>query len=206
MNHVKARRRGFAVGLLAAIAAVALVGCREEAPDFASAVADPPAAMPAFELVAEDGSPFRLADLQGRVAVVYVGYTFCPDMCPLTMSLLAEAVDLLPAEVRDGVQVVMLTADPERDTPERTGEYVAYFDPEFLGVSGDPDAVHEALASWGIHPEHGPVSANGGYAVSHPTRTYVFNREGLLRLYVPHDLPAQTVADDLELVWREGND
>lgn len=205
MQYLKAGRRWIAASALAVLAAVTLVGCREETPDFASAVADPPAAMPAFELVAEDGAPFRLADLEGQVAVVYVGYTFCPDMCPLTMSLLAEAVGLLPAEVKDGVQVVMLTADPERDTPERVGEYVAYFDPDFLGVSGDPDAVHEALASWGIHPEHGPVSANGGYAVSHPTRTYVFNREGLLRLYTPHDLPAQTVADDLELVWREGN-
>lgn len=205
MDLVTARRRGFAAGLLAVVVAVILAGCRESKPQFASAVADPPAAMPAFELVAQDGSPFRLADLRGRVAVVYIGYTFCPDICPLTMSLLAEAVDLLPAEVRDGVQVLMITADPARDTPERVGEYVGYFDPTFLGVSGDPDAVHEALASWGIHPEHGPVSADGAYAVSHPTRIYVFNREGLLRLYIPHDLPAQTVADDIARVWREGN-
>jgi protein SCO1/2 len=206
MQRVLRRFRIPALVGIAVIVAALVLGCREDAPTFASAVVEPPSRMPEVNLVAGDGQPFRLSDQQGKVVVVYVGYTFCPDLCPLAMSTLANAYDRLPAEVRDGVQVVMITADPARDTPEVMGKYVNYFDPAFTGVSGDPATVLETLASWGIHPERSATGTNGSYFVSHPTRMYVFNRDGLLRLQIAHDLEPESVASDLELVWREGND
>jgi len=205
MQRVLRRVRIPALVGIAVIVVALLFGCREEAPTFASPVMEPPARMPEINLVAGDGQPFRLSDQEGKVVVVYVGYTFCPDLCPLAMSNLANAYDRMTPEVRDGVEVVMITADPARDTPEVMAKYVNYFDPAFTGVSGDPATVLEALATWGIHPERSETSASGAYFVSHPTRMYVFNRDGLLRLQIAHDLEPALIASDLELVWREGN-
>jgi protein SCO1/2 len=196
-------RRLRSVGLWGgALALLLAVGCAE--PErFASTRVDPPTPLPAFKLVS-DGKPFELSALKGDVVVVYVGYTHCPDICPFTMGHLAEARALLPSSLKDQVKVVMISADPARDTPELMTKYVHYFDPTFIGVSGGTQEVLAALKAWGITPEQGPKDSNGGYTVTHPATSYVLNREGLLRLQMPHALEPEAIARDLKIVANEG--
>jgi len=196
------RVAGFIAGAL--LAAALSTGC-SRTPDFASAIVEPPKTLPAFELVADGGKPFRLADLQGQVVVVYAGYTHCPDVCPLTLGHLTVARGLLPAAVRDDVRVVMVTVDPDRDTPELINQYVHYFDPTFIGVSGSTDEVLATLHEWGVHPECSTPDANGAYTVSHPATLFILNRDGKLRLQMSHTLPPEDMARDLALVAKEGS-
>jgi len=199
---LRPRRVGLLGGALLLAALVA--GCA--APErFASRRVDPPEALPAFRLTAQGDRPFELADLKGHVVVVYVGYTHCPDICPFTMGHLAAARALLPASLRDEVKVVMITADPARDTPELMAKYVQYFDPTFIGVSGSTEQVLGALRQWDISPECSTPNVDGGYTVSHPASSYVLNRDGLLRLRMPHGLEPEAIARDLKLVANEGN-
>src|SRR5690606_35836375 len=134
----------------------------------ASTVIDPPAPVTDLSLIDHDGRPFTLDDLRGEVVVVYVGYTHCPDVCPTTLLSLANARRALPEKMQDDVRVVMVTADPDRDTPEILKRYVGYFDPTFIGVTGSHDEVLDALGGWGIAPVCGTPDENGNYAVSHP--------------------------------------
>jgi protein SCO1 len=194
------------IWITALVVVFVAVGCRTEEPRaFVSEVVEPPGLMADFTLVAEDGAPFRLSDLRGEVVVVYAGYTHCPDICPTTLANLAAARRLLPDDIRDHVRVVMITVDPARDTPALLTRYVGYFDSTFIGVSGDEEQVLAALHEWGIHPVCDPPATDGSYAVSHPAISFIFNRDGLLRLQAGHELTPEMLASDLELVWREGN-
>ncbi len=194
-------RRG-ALLMAVAISMALAIGCA--APErVASKRVNPPAPLPAFQLVAEGNRPFQLSDLKGHVVVVYVGYTHCPDICPLTMGHLAAAHQQLPDVLKDDVKVVMITADPARDTPELMSQYVHYFDPSFIGVSGSTEQVLAALREWGISPECSTPNADGGYTVTHPATSYVLNRDGLLRLQMPHALEPEQIARDLKSVANE---
>lgn len=194
-----------AAGALAMLLASACGG--SEPPSYAATVIDPPAPVPDLSLIDHDGRPFTLGDLRGEVVVVYVGYTHCPDVCPTTLLSLASARKALPEDVRDDIRVVMVTADPDRDTPDILKRYVGYFDPTFIGVTGSHDEVLEALGGWGIEPVCGTPDENGNYAVTHPAVSFVLDREGRMRLRASHDLTQdiEVFANDLELVWREGN-
>ena len=197
-------RMGRTVAVLAGALALLLVASACTEPQrFASKRVDPPASLPAFQLTAEGNRPFQLAELKGHPVVVYVGYTHCPDICPTTMGHLAAAKQLLPDVLKEDVKVVMITADPARDTPELMSRYVQYFDPSFIGVSGSTEQVLDALRQWGISPECSTPNADGGYTVSHPATSYVLNRDGLLRLQMPHALDPEQIARDLKIVANE---
>ena len=203
MHWLRFGPRRLGLLLASALLLMGAAGCAA-APSSASKRVDPPASFPDFSLVAAQGQAFRLSELKGNVVVVYVGYTHCPDICPLMMGNLAAARRLLPESLKDDVKVVMITADPARDTPELVTQYVHHFDPTFIGVSGSTEQVLTALRQWGISPECGIRNADGGYTVSHPTTSYVLNREGLLRLQVPLGLEPAAIARDLKSVAKEG--
>ncbi len=93
-----------------------------------------------FTLTDHNGQPRTLADFRGKVVVVFFGFTHCPDVCPTTLAELARAVKKLGPD-GDRVQVLLVTVDPERDTPEILKQYVTAFDPRFLGLTGDADAI-----------------------------------------------------------------
>lgn len=191
-------------GVVAACAVLLLTGVACAEPQrYASKRVDPPATLPALQLIADGDRPFQLSQLKGHVVVVYVGYTHCPDVCPLTMSHLAAARAQLPEVLKDDVKVVMITADPARDTPKLMADYVRYFDPTFIGVSGSTEEVLGALRQWGISPECSTPNPDGGYTVSHPATSFVLNRDGLLRLQMPHALEPEQIVRDLKMVASE---
>ncbi len=165
---------------------------------FHGTLIDPPAPMPAFELVGTDGQTLRSEDYQGRYVAVYFGYTHCPDICPLTLGVLKRAVELLTPEEQARFAVLMIAVDPERDTPEVLGRYMNLFNPKFEAGSGDPAHVQEVLNSWGVQVTRQPLE--GGYNVSHPASVYLLDPEGRWVLAFDHSESPDDVASDLRLL------
>ena len=132
-----------------------------------------------FSLTDERGNTVTSSDFQGQFMLIYFGYTFCPDICPGDLSRLATALDDTPPGIIDKVQPIFITVDPERDTPDIAGPYAAAFHPKCLGLSGDPDAVKQAVIAYRVHrakvfPEG---AAPEDYLVSHSPNAYLMGPE-----------------------------
>ena len=149
----------------------------------------------------EDNSPVKLAveaPGQGRVLVVFFGYTFCPDVCPTTIADLTHAMTILGPKKAAQVQAVFVSVDPERDTPERLREYLSYFNPAFLGMTGTPEELIIASTPFGIFYEQHEGSAATGYLVDHTATITVIDKEGYVRLVFPYGMGAEAMAADLD--------
>ena len=154
-----------------------------------------------FTLTSHTGERVKLSDYRGKLVVLYFGYTFCPDVCPTTMAELRQAMQALGPKA-DQVQVLMVTVDPERDTPERLGAYVQAFDPTFVGLTGAADEIAQAAAPFGIFYEKHPVEGKSGYLVDHTATVAVLDEQGRLRLLFPYGTSGKDIADDLAYLMR----
>lgn len=163
---------------------------------------DPPKAITNVPLVSADNPTVHLTDFRDKIVVLYFGYTFCPDACPMTLTELARAREELGKQA-DEVQVIMVTVDPERDTPEYLREYVTRFDPSFIGLTGEMEDLREIASSLGIYFEKQERGSAGGYLVDHTTSTLVLNRDGDLRLVMPFGLSAKEIAHDLRWALKD---
>lgn len=152
-------------------------------------------------LTRHTGEPMRLSDYRGKLAVLYFGYTFCPDACPTAMSALARAMKRMGSKANQ-VQVFMVTVDPERDTADVLGQYVTHFDPRFIGLVGTPEEIAAAAAVFDIFYQKSATTSASGYLVDHTTSIMVVDREGRLRLVLPLDTPAEDIASDLSHLLR----
>ena len=150
-----------------------------------------------LELTDHTGKPRRLEDFRGKALVVFFGFTHCPDICPTTLADIAQAVKSLGAQA-ERVQVVMVSVDPERDTPESLAKYVTAFDPSFLGLRGDLEATKRVAADFKIYFEK--RKQGGSYTVDHSAQSYVIDPQGRVRLLVRHDRIAQDLAPDLRAI------
>lgn len=150
-----------------------------------------------FTLTGKDGRPISLADFRGQAVMLYFGYTFCPDVCPATMVELAKAKDAL-GDDSDKVQVIMISVDPERDTPEILNEYVTHFNPSFIGLTGTADEVASAATPFGIFYEKHEGSAASGYLIDHTASVIVVDPEGYIRLVYSFNTPGEDMAEDLK--------
>lgn len=151
---------------------------------------------PDFRLLSATGQPVQLSALKGKVVVLYFGYTFCPDICPMTLAKLAQARAQIGEPAAD-IQVAMITVDPERDTPEVLGRYVTNFDRTFLGLSGSPDEIQAVASAYGVYFRKNAGSAATGYLVDHTATALVIDRQGALRLVLSPTLEGPQIADDL---------
>jgi protein SCO1/2 len=186
-----------AMATLVLLAAV-ITGCGEGEYAFQGGEIKPVAAAPAIELTDQYGQPYSLAEREGRAVLLYFGYTTCPDACPTTLSDWIEVKRLLGDKAED-VEFIMVTVDPERDTVETLNAYMAFFDPEFLGLTGDQEAITTVEQNYGImavREEH-PESATG-YLMNHTTSFWVIDPEGRLRLTFAHGTDPEVVAEDVE--------
>jgi protein SCO1/2 len=152
-------------------------------------------------LTGHDGKPRTLADFRGKIVVLFFGYTHCPDICPTTLAEVATAMKSLGQDAAR-VQVVFVTLDPERDTPDVLSTYVPAFDTTFLGLYGDVAATQRVAKEFRIFYEKRPGSAPGAYTLDHSAQSYVFDGQGRLRLLVRHDRIAQDLADDLRVLLK----
>jgi protein SCO1 len=181
-----------------------VTGCRAELEhQFAGAELPEPQTVPDFTLTAAGNTPVSLSDFRGQYVFIYYGYTFCPDFCPATLAKLARVRDSLGDDA-GRMQVVMVTVDPERDTPEALAEYVGLFDPTFVGLSGTTDEIDAAGRPFGIFYQKNEGSAATGYLVDHSTRTYLIDPEGKARVAYPHDAAVEDIVADLRwLIEKE---
>jgi len=145
-----------------------------------------------------------LDTLRGKLVVLFFGYTHCPDICPTTLSDLAQALALLRPEEAERVQVLFVTVDPERDTPDILREYVPYFHPTFLGLYGTPAEVEAAAREFRVVFRRHETAGVSQYLVDHSSGSYVLDAAGRLRLYQPFAQSPADIAHDLRLLLAAG--
>ena len=163
---------------------------------------DPPREAPAFSLDGSNGKKLGLSDYLGKVVIVEFGYTFCEEVCPVTLARLTEVYKKLGSASRD-VQLIYVTVDPARDNAERLREHLAAFNPSFLGATGAPDELKAIQKAYGVVAKH-VVSRNPalGYAVDHSSSLYLVDRQGKVRGLAPFGTPADDIVHDLELLLK----
>jgi protein SCO1/2 len=148
-----------------------------------------------FQLASAAGD-VQLSDFRGRLVVMYFGYTSCPDFCPATLAKLAQVRERLGGDA-EGVQILMITVDPERDDPERLAQFVTSFDGTFVGLSGSEEQLRNVASQFGIFFQKQEGSEATGYLVDHTTTLVVLDRDGRERLYLGWDLTAEQIENDL---------
>ena len=180
---------------------LALAGCGREAPQFKSSDVTGTGFGRDFALTDHTGAPRTLADYRGKVVVLFFGYTQCPDVCPTTLAMLADALQQLGPDAAR-VQVLFATIDPERDTRELLASYVTAFNPTFAGLSGDAEATARVAKEFKILYQKQPGRTPGSYTMDHSAGTFVFDPQGRLRLYVSYGQGADVFVHDLRLLLR----
>jgi protein SCO1/2 len=178
-----------------------LAGQALAAPALKAGVFEPPRAAPALALSTGAGKPFKLDDYRGKVVLLAFGYTHCEAVCPVTLAMLAQAMQQLGADAA-GVQVVFASVDPERDDAARMGTYVRQFDPRFAGLTGSRAQVDAVMQAYGITSQKHPAGA-GNYVIAHSSYIYYIDRKGMLRALQPFGRPAADVVHDVRALLKE---
>ena len=157
-------------------------------------VYNPPRPAPALRLTDQDGRSFDLTALRGSPVFVYFGYTHCPDICPTTLADIRAAI----ARAAIPAKVVFVTIDPARDTPAKMKQYVDFYAAGFIGLSGSDADIATAAKAWGVGYSRGPADANGNYAMTHTTESYLVDSAGLLRNHIFFGAPTNLVVSILQ--------
>ncbi len=169
-----------------------------EAHEWNGAAYEPPRRGIEFTLTDVDGEPMSTSELRGKVVLLYFGYTYCPDFCPATLTDFQRIKEDLGDDA-DDVAFVMVSVDPERDTPERMKEYLAFFDPEFIGLTGTEEELTPVKQEFGIVSieQEATPEVDNFYYVDHSTKTYVLNADGELALEYPFGTTADEMTEDV---------
>jgi protein SCO1/2 len=154
-----------------------------------------------LQLTDFNGQRRQLSDFRGKAVVVFFGYTHCPDVCPTTLSTLAGAIKRLGPD-GDKVQVLFVTADPERDTAEVLKQYVTAFNPTFLGLRGTADETAAVAKEFKVIVQKNAGADPNNYTVDHSSGTYIYDPAGKLRLYVGYGQDADVFAHDIGLLLK----
>jgi protein SCO1/2 len=150
-----------------------------------------------FRLTAPDGRERTLADFKGKAVMLFFGFTQCPDVCPTALIRAANIKKLLGND-GDRLQVIFITLDPERDTPEVLKEYTRAFDPSFIGLYGDLKRTEETARDFKAFYKKVPTGSS--YTMDHSAFSYVFDPDGNIRLVINHTQSAQDTASDLRQI------
>jgi protein SCO1/2 len=186
------------VRLLFLALALLLAGCDSQ-PQFGNSDISAAGYATDFALTDHTGKPRTMADFRGKAVVIFFGYTQCPDVCPTTLTGMAEAMKLL-GEDASKVQVLFVTVDPERDTPQLLAQYVPVFNPGFLGLYADAQTIARTAQDFRVFYKKQPGSTPTTYTVDHTAGSYVYDPQGRLRLYVKHGEKPEVIAKDLKLL------
>ncbi|MDJ0953357.1 MAG: SCO family protein [Acidimicrobiia bacterium] len=165
---------------LGVIVALALLAATRAPHEFTATVYSSSAPAPEFELIGDNGNPVALSQFEDEIVLLYFGYTFCPDICPASLAELATATSVLSEEEREAVQVMMVSVDPARDTPEALSEYMNFFDPAFIGLTGSDAEIAAVAADYNVYYQAEEGTAATGYLVDHWAGVYVIDRGQLI--------------------------
>ena len=158
-----------------------------------------------FSLTDQDGEAYGKEDLAGKVSYLYFGFTSCPNVCPVGLANLAMLHRLLTPEERARAQMVFISVDPERDTPEVLKGYVPFFDSSFVGLTGTPEQIAAVAKDYGVFYDAHPLEGTDDYTVDHSSTVFMLDPEGKLIATYRHDQLAngEAMAEDLRRVLAE---
>lgn len=154
-----------------------------------------------IDLIDQDGRPINDAAFRGSYMLVYFGFTYCPDICPTSLNRNMQALDLLDPAKAEQVQPILISVDPDRDTPAHLKEYVGYFSPRMVGLTGNAEQVAAAAKAYKVYyakvdnpddPEH--------YLMDHTSITYLMGPDGAFIQHFRHDLPPDEMAAQLRTI------
>jgi protein SCO1/2 len=159
-----------------------------------------PRALPEFQLIDTHAQAYGRAQLLGHWSLLFFGYTSCPDICPTTLSTLVHVQQqLADLHASQRLQVTFISVDPKRDTPTQVGQYVKFFDPEFVGLTGTAEHIQQLTQAMGV-PFSINDSGNGAYTVDHAATLFLLDPQARMTAVFspPHDVA--TLAGDLRRI------
>lgn len=184
-----------------ALSVAVLGGCDQAG---STPAGDPPLAGAAiggpFELTSSTGETVRWSDFDGKYRIVYFGYAYCPDVCPLDVQKLMKGFaqfQKASPELAAEVQPIFITIDPARDTPAVVGEFTRAFSNDLIGLTGTPEQVDQAAKAFAVYYQKGEVSESGGYLMDHSRAAFLMGRKGEPIATLPVDQSAEAVAAEL---------
>jgi protein SCO1/2 len=165
----------------------------------------PPLPKPRFTLTDTSGAPFDLSSkTQGYVTLLFFGYAHCPDMCPLQMSIIAQALKRMPPGSADQFKVVFVTTDPERDNPQKLRSWLDLFDKRFIGLTGSNAAIEAAQLAANLQPaEKSAARPDGTYDVGHAAFVLAYTKDNLAHVIYPVGVKQEDWVHDLPLLVKE---
>jgi protein SCO1/2 len=165
----------------------------------------PPLPKPKFTLTDTSGAPFNFAlKTEGYATLLFFGYTHCPDMCPMQMHMIAQAMKALPPGMAGQFKVVFVTTDPDRDNPGVLRAYLDHFDKNFIGLTGSQAAIDAAQIAANMPPaKKSPVRADGAYDVGHSAFVLAYTKDNLAHLVYPMGIEVPDLAHDLRYLAGE---
>jgi protein SCO1 len=177
----------------------ALMACSPETSPFKSTDVTGASFGQDLQIKDHNGNFRSIEDFKGKVVVVFFGFAQCPDVCPTSMATMAEVKRLLGAQ-GDRLQVLFITVDPERDTQALLKEYMANFDPSFIALRPEPDALDAVASSFKVYQKKVPGSTPTTYTVDHSAGKYIFDSESRVRLFSAYGTDAATIASDIQIL------
>ena len=194
-------RRSFSLALLLAPALLAQMAKTE---DYRGGLVTPPLPKPKFILTDTSGRPFDFSErTKGYVTLLFFGYTYCPDQCPMHMANLGAALKKLSPGTAGQVKLVFVTTDPGRDTPAVLRRWLDLFDRRFIGLTGTDAAIEAVQWATGVAPATKAGSTKGNYSVAHATFVIAYTRDNLAHVIYPGGVNQDDWVHDLSLLVRE---
>lgn len=196
-------RRSAVVTLIAGSVIFAACGGGISTDDLQGVVIDPPKPKPEFTLTDTSGEPYDfVAETDGKLTLLYFGYLNCPDICPVHLAQIAETFDRIPDVARD-TEVVFVSVDPERDTPEKIREFLDNFDERFIGLTGTLEEVKAAQEAANV-PIAVFVGEGDDYTVNHAAQVFAFAADGLNHSVYPFGIRQSQWNNDLQVLAQIG--
>jgi protein SCO1/2 len=176
------------------------------APDSSGAagtIIDPPIQLSDFTMASSRGEPLSLSSFAGQPTIIFFGYTFCPDVCPLTLSAMKRVKEQLGSD-GERFNVVFISVDAERDTPEVLDRYVNSFDPAFVGLQGDEATLRRIGKEYGLYYAKSQVqNTSASYLVDHSSAAYLIDAAGRLRVIYPYGTEPDVITRGVRQLLRE---
>lgn len=164
---------------------------------------DPPKELANFTLTRQTGEPLSLDDLRGRPALVYFGFTNCPDMCPMTMAEWKKVKQNLGDAAAD-VAFVLISVDPERDTPEAITRYLAGYDASFIGLRGDIPTIQAIGKDFGVYFHANHDGGDDPPLIDHSSHSFLLDRDARMHMVYSYGMPAETITKDIRALLAQG--
>lgn len=143
-----------------------------------------------------------LSDFQGKVVVLYFGYTSCPDICPTSLVTLASAINLLDDKDKEHIQPIMISLDPERDSPEILKQYVSHFYPNMIGLTGSQEYIKRVANNYRVNFRKKNIESTTGYVMDHSSVYFIIGRDGTLFSHLLYDATPTEITEKIKQALR----